>query len=701
MNAIDTSRIRNVALVGHPGAGTTALAEALLVRAGALTRPPKAEPGNLLDTDAESARAQQSYTVHLAPFEWTAPDGTTHRINLLDTPGSPDFASHVDAALAVADLVVFAVSAVDGVEPMTERWWHHVGTLGLPRMVVVTKDDKERADFRAVLAQLRDRLGSGFIPLELPLGEAHTLRGVVDLLDEPSRPDTGQPDPGQHDTSLPDTAGHRRAEPVPADLVEEEHRLHDALVEEIVAGDDAQLEKYLAGDTVTAVELGRSLAHELADGSEFPVLVVSAAMGVGVDRLADLICELGPSPDWRAVADTDGVLLGADPDGPAVVQVFATVSDPYLGQLSLFRVRSGTVRTDDRLVNTRTHADERLHSLYRVCGKEQTPVSEVVAGDIGAVAKLVDTRSGDTLGAKGNTWSAPHPAERATVHSVAIEPRTRADDDKMSAALARLLAEDPSLRVDRNDITMQTVLSGLGDTHVSVAVAVLSRKFGVTVDTGEVKVAYRETVNTPARAEGKVRKQSGGHGQYAVVELSVSPLDRGEGFRFADATVGGSVPRQYIPAVEAGVVEAMTKGGLHGFPVVDVAVACVDGKYHSVDSSDMAFRTAAAAALRDALEVGGVTVLEPVSRVTVTVPSTLQGDVMSDITNRRGRVLGSTTDEHGDQVVEALVPAAELTHYSIDLRSLTGGRGRFETWHDRYEALPAHLVDAAKKSLAA
>lgn len=687
MNAIDTTRIRNVALVGHPGAGTTALAEALLVRAGALTRPAKGEPGSLLDTDAESARAQQSYTLHLTPFEWTATDGHTYRVNLLDTPGSPDFASHVDAALAVADLVVFAVSAVDGVEPMTERWWHRVSALGLPRMVVVTKDDKDRADFHVVLDQLSKRLGPGFVPLELPLGEARSLHGVVDLLDDTVH--EYEPDGRHHDDAIP------------AEMAEEERRLHEALVEEIVAGDDAQLEQYLAGEMVQVADLERTLAHQVAAATEFPVLVVSAATGVGVDRLADLICELGPAPDWREAEADDGSLLHADPAGRTTVQVFATVSDPYLGQLTLFRVRSGTVRADERLVNLRTHADERFHALYRLCGKEQAPLAEVVAGDIAAVAKLVDTRSGDTLGAKGTTWCAPHPTARATVHSVAIAPRTRADDDKMSAALARLLAEDPSLRVDRNDITMQTVLSGLGDLHVTVAVSVLARKFGVAVDTGDVKVAYRETVNGPARAEGRVRKQSGGHGQYAVVELTVSPLDRGEGFRFTDATVGGSVPRQYLPAVESGVIEAMAQGGLHGFPVVDVAVACVDGKYHSVDSSDMAFRTAAAAALRAALDAGGVTVLEPVSRLTVVVPSALQGDVMGDITNRRGRVLGSTTDDHGDQVVEALVPAAELTRYSIDLRSLTGGKGRFEAWHDRYEALPAHLVDAAKKSLAA
>jgi len=685
VNAIDTSRIRNVVLVGHPGAGTTTLAEALLARAGTTTRSTKGEAPVRLDSDPESARARQSYSLHLAPFEWTASDGLTYRVNLIDTPGSPDFAGQVDAALSVADLVVVAVSADDGVETMTERWWRRAVALDLPRMVVVTKDDKDRADFHAVLGQLADRLSGRFVPVELPLGEAASLHGVVDLIRE----------------ATSDTAVPQRAGAIPAEIAVEAHQRHDVLVEEIVSGDDSLLEEYLSGRELSVADLEQTLAHEIADRLEHPVMVVSATTGAGLDRLADLVCELGPAPTWRPTRGTHGDLLDADPAGVPVVQVFATTSDPYLGQLSVFRVRSGVVRTDDRLVNTRTNADERFHALYRITGAEQVAVTEVTAGDIAAVAKLVDTRSGDTLGARSSTWSAPVPDDRPVVHSIAIAPHTRADDDRMSAALARLLAEDPSLRVDRNDTTNQTVLSGLGDTHVGVAVAVLARKFGVTVDTAEVKVAYRETVETTVRAEGKVKKQSGGHGQYAVVDLTVAPLPSGDGIRFADATVGGSVPRQYIGAVEAGVVEALARGGVHGFPVVDVSVECVDGKYHSVDSSDMAFRTAAAAAVREAVERAGVVVLEPISRLRVTVPSALQGDVMGDIVGRRGRVIGSVTDGDGEQVVEALVPSSSLAHYSIDLRSMTGGRGTFVACHDRYEPLPVQLIEAAKKSTAA
>ena len=687
MNAIDTTRIRNVVLVGHSGAGTTTVAEALLARAGVSIGTGKGDPGGRLDTDPESTRAQQSYRLHVAPFEWTTADGAAHRVNLLDTPGAPDFAGQVDAALAVADLVVVAVSAVDGVEEMTERWWRRAVELDLPRMVVITKDDKDRADFRTALGQIEERLDGRFVLLEMPLGEAASLHGVVDLLSESAL------------DVAPDRST-RRVE-IPADISAEEHRRHDALVEEIVSGDDSLLDDYLSGRTPAVTDLGRTLAREVADRLEHPVLVVSAATGAGVDHFADLLCGLGPHPAWRAAVGADGGVLPADPDGPGVVQVFATTSDPYLGQLSLFRVRSGTIRTDDRLTNRRTRAEERFHALYRIAGNDAVPVTEVVAGDIAAVAKLVDTRSGDTLGARATAWSAPPVEERPTVYSVAITPRTRADDDRMSAALARLLAEDPSLRVDRNDTTVQTVLSGLGDVHVDVAVAVLARKFGVAVDTAEVKIAYHQTIDTAARAEGKVKKQSGGHGQYAVVELAVTPLPRGAGFRFADATVGGSVPRQYIGAVEAGVVEAMAHGAVHGFPVVDLSVECVDGKFHSVDSSDMAFRTAAAAALREAVERAGVTVLEPISHLSVTTPSAFQGDVMSDITGRRGRVIASMTDERGDQVVEALVPTAELARYSIDLRSLTAGRASFVARHDHYDPLPAHLVDAAKRSLAA
>jgi elongation factor G len=684
-----TERIHNVVLVGHAGVGKTTLAEALLARAGAIPRAGKVDDGtSVLDTEPESVKSRISMSLTLAPFEWTATDGQTYKVNVLDTPGAIDFAGEVDAAMSIADLAVFVVSAVEGVEPQTEMLWRRAAAMQLPRMIFVSKEDKDRADFHLVLQQLKDAFGSGIAPLELPLGEAASLHGVVDVLSE--------------EALDYDASGARHAEPLPSDVADEEHTLHDALIEEIVSGDDDQLERYLSGDTPSVAELERTLAREVLECLEFPVLLGSAATGVGIDRLADLLCELSPTAADRAtavVAGESSVDVPADPAAQPLLHVFKTIADPYIGQLSVFKVLSGTVRADDRLVNSTNGTDERLHGLFLLRGKDQTPVNEVVAGDIAAVSKLANTRTGDTLAPKGTPVRVAGVARRSPQYGVAIVPRTQADDDKLGNALARIQAEDPSLYVDRVEETRQTVLRGLGDTHIQVTIDRIARKFGVNVDLAPLRVAYRETVAGRAEAEGKLKKQSGGHGQFAVVNLRVDALPRGEGFVFKDATVGGSIPRNYIPAVQTGVEETMARGGVHGFPVVDVAVECYDGKYHSVDSSEMAFKTAASQGFKDAMESAGVLVLEPVSLLTVTVPSAYQGDVMSDVTTRRGRVQGSSTNEHGEQVIEALVPAAEVTRYAIDLRSMTGGRGQFEAQHHHYDVLPQHLVEKAKQTL--
>ncbi len=689
MKSYPTDRIRNVALVGHGGAGKTTLAEALLVRAGAVPRAGRVDDGtSQLDTEPESIKRRMSLSLSLAPFEWKTEDGTEFKVNLLDTPGYLDFEGEVDAALSVADLAVFVVSAVEGVEVQTERLWRKAAALGLPRMIFVSKEDKERADFHSVLDQLKAAFGAGITPLELPLGEAGSLHGVADVLSE---------------TALDyEPGGRHHTEPMPDDVAAEEHALHDALLEEIVSGDDDQLERYLSGDVPSVAELERTLAHEVLDCVEFPVLLGSAVTGVGVDRLADFICELGPSPADRPMQVEAGdavVPVAADAAGKPLAYVFKTIADPYIGQLSLFKVLSGAVRVDDRLLNSSNGGEERLHALLVLRGKEQLPATEVAAGDIAAVAKLANTHTADTLAPKGSPVKVVGPPRPAPQYGVAIVPHTQADDDKMGNALGRLQAEDPSLWVQRVDETNQTVLRGIGDTHVTVALERMARKFGVNVDTAEVRVAYRETINGPAAAEGKLKKQSGGHGQFAVVNLRVAPLGRGEGFRFTDAVVGGAIPRNFMGSVQTGIEEAMVRGGVHGFPVVDVAVECHDGKYHSVDSSDMAFKTAAAMGFRDAMAAAGVVVLEPVSLLSVVVPGGYQGDVMGDITSRRGRVQGTNAVGHGEQEIEALVPASELQHYAIDLRSITGGRGTFTMQHDHYDVLPAHLVDKAKQSL--
>ncbi|MEI8239585.1 MAG: elongation factor G [Actinomycetota bacterium] len=688
MKSYPTHRIRNVALVGHSGAGKTSLAEALLLRAGAVPRAGKVDDGtSVLDTEPESQKRKMSLSLALAPFEWKATDGETYKVNLIDTPGYLDFEGEVDAALTVADLALFVVSAIEGVEPQTEMIWRKVAALDIPRMVFVNKEDKDRADFHGVLDQLRVAFGTGFAALELPLGEASSLHGVADVLSE----EAFDYEPG----------GTHHREPMPDEVVAEGHALHDALVEEIVSGDDEQLERYLSGDEPSVAELERTLAHEVLDGVEVPVLLGSAATGVGIDRLADFLCEIGPSPADRSttVLAGDGTVeVSADAAGQPLAYVFKTVADPYLGQLSLFKVLSGTVKSDDKLVNSSSGGEERLHGLFVLRGKEQLPVTEVAAGDIAAVAKLAATHTGDTLTPKGSPVKAIAPVAPVPQYAVAVVPHTQADDDKMGNALARLQAEDPSLRIDRLEETNQTVVRGHGDMHVAVAIERMARKFGVNVDTVDVRVAYRETVSGKADAEGKLKKQSGGHGQFAVVNLRISPLERGAGFEFKDAIVGGTIPRNYIPAIEAGIEEAMAKGGVHGFTVVDVRVEIFDGKYHSVDSSDMAFKTAASVGFRDAMAAAGVVVLEPISLLSVTVPTAHQGDVMGDITSRRGRVQGTEAVEHGEHVVAALVPASELQRYAVDLRSMTGGRGRFTVQHSHYDVLPPNLVDKAKQS---
>ena len=685
MADLATERVRNVVLVGHSGAGKTSLADALLARAGVVPRAGKVDDGtSALDTEPESVKRKISLSLGLAPFTWTASDGNTYRINLLDTPGYADFEGEVDAAMSVADLAVFVVSAVDGVEVSTELLWRKAAQRRLPRMVFVNKEDKERADFHAVLAQLTATFGSGFAPLELPIGEASSLHGIADVLSE----EAYEYEPG----------GTHHSEPMPADVADEEHRLHDAIVEEIVSGDDDQLERYLSGDALSVAELERTLRHEVLDGIEFPVLLGSAATGVGLDRLADFICELGPCPLDRpvtVVAGDDLVEVAADKGAKPLLYVFKTIADPFVGQLSVFKVLSGVVRADDHLVNSRTGTDERLHGLFVLRGKEQMPVTEVSAGDLAAVAKLASVHTGDTLAPKGLPVRVDGIEVAVPQYGVAIVPRTQADDGKLGSAIARLQAEDPLLHVERNDETHQTVLRGLGDTHVAVALERLARKFGVNVDTAPVRVAYRETIAGHADVEGKVKKQSGGHGQFAVAQMRVSPLPRGAGFAFVDSVVGGAIPRNLIPAVQKGVEETMVGGGLHGFPIVDVQVDCYDGKYHSVDSSEMAFKTAASVGLKDALAKAGVVVLEPVSLVRISVPSNHQGEVMGDITTKRGRVLGTDTADHGEQVVTAHVPTREIQRYAVELRSMTGGRGRFTAEHDHYDVLPSHLVDAA------
>jgi elongation factor G len=684
-----TGQIRNVALVGHSGAGKTSLAEALLHRAGAIPRMGRVEDGTTsCDFDPEEHKRGISLSLAVAPLEWR-----DHKINLIDTPGYADFMGEVAAALRIADLAVFVVSALDGVEVQTEEAWEMARALGVPRMVFVNKLDRERASYDATLAQLRDRLGAGIAPLELPIGSEAGFRGIADLLT---------------DTAHIYTDGVPHTEEIPDEMEELEHQVHDNLVEGIVVADDEMLERYLDGDVPGLDELERTLHDGIAAASVFPVVIGSATREIGVDRLADLLVEIGPSPLDRPVPIVAGngdepvrTDVTADPSGDPLAFVFKTIADPYVGQVSLFRVVSGTVRPDDHLVNSRTGGDERLHGLLTMRGKEQEPASELVAGDIGAVSKLAGTITGDTLAPRGKPVRIEPIEQPEPTLALAVVPHTQADEDKLATALHRLADEDPALRIERNDETHQTLLQGTGETHLQITLEKLTRKFGANVDTEPIRVAYRETITKPITGvEGRHKKQTGGHGQFGVCVIDVEPLSRGDGFSFASRVVGGAISRSYIGAVQKGIEETMGDGGVYGYPVVDVGVTVTDGKEHSVDSSEMAFKVAGRLAFRAALAQAGPVILEPVSRIVVVVPLEVQGDVMGDLNSRRGRVQGTDTTSDGRQVVTALVPTSEIQRYAIELRSLTGGRGRFHAQHNHYDILPSHLVDAVRREVA-
>ncbi len=670
-----TDRIRNVALVGHAGNGKTMLAEALLLRAGVLSRMGSVEAGTTAsDVEEEERQRGQSLSMTVLPFSWG-----DHHVNLIDTPGYADFAGEVEAALRVADLLVFVVDAVAGVQSEDERLWRVAAARGIPRLVFVNKMDRERADFDRVLGEIRERFSStGIEPVELPVGRESGFHGVADLVTE--------------HVWLYDSGRAEERDEVPDDIAEREHEEHDHLVEDVVEQDDSLLERYLEGEQPTAEELERALHEGVDRAVVFPVLVGSAVGPVAVDRLAEFICHVGPSPSEvppaLAEAAGDVVEVPCDPDGPPVAFVFKTVTDPYVGQLSMFKVLSGTVAVDDFLVDARTGEKQRLHGLVRVRSAGHEPLARVVAGDLAAVTKLTGLAAGDTLVADGFPVRVPPLELPEPVHGIAIAAATQADEDKLAVALQKVLHDDPSLRVVHDDETGQTVLRGAGETQLQVTLDRIRRRHGVAVEVLPLAIAYRETLAAPAEVEGRHKKQSGGRGQFGVVQMRFEPLERGAGFEFVDAVVGGAVPRNLIPAVEKGIVESMQRGGPHGHRVVDLRATLLDGKHHAVDSDEASFKMAGSLALRAALEAAGSTVLEPISVVDVIVPTEAQGDVIGDLNARRGQVTGTEAGPGaGEVTIHALVPAAELTSYATDVRSMTHGRGRFRAAFDRYEAV--------------
>ena len=679
MKTYDAPSIRNVLLVGHGGSGKTTLTEALLFAAGAATRMGSVEDGNTVtDFEPEEVKKGISVSLALAPIEWRG-----MKINLLDAPGYADFIGDVKAALRAADACLFVVSAVDGVEVQHEVVWELAVEADLPRAFFVNKVDRERASFQRTLDQLTQAFGTQVAPLQFPIGEEHEFDGVADLLSRKAYryPSGPKGDEGQW----------------PEDIAGKADPYREKLTEAVAEADDTLLEKYLEEGELSEEDVVGGVKAGLAEAKFAPVLCGSASRAMGVDRLADLIVDAFPSPADRPpvkvmTKDGEEQERRCDPGEPLTAFVFKTISDPYVGRISLFRAFSGKVRPDSSAHNATQGADERIGQLFTMRGKEHESVGEVPAGDIGGVAKLSHTHTGDTLSTKDAPVTVAALELPEALYALAVEPKTQGDEDKLSTAFARLQEEDPTFRVERQQDTHETVLYGMGEAHLDVMTDRMKRKFGVEVVTHPVRVPYKETLRSKAPGLGRHVKQSGGHGQYGIAHIEVEPLDRGAGFEFVNKIVGGAIPSQFIPSVEKGVVKAMAEG-VTGHQMVDLRVTLHDGKYHTVDSSDMAFQIAGSLAIKDAAEKAGVVLLEPIVDVEVTVPESLTGDVIGDLNSKRGRVLGMDPTGTGKTKVHASAPQAEMTRYSIDLRSITGGRGVFTMRFSHYEEVPSHIAD--------
>src|SRR5689334_17473856 len=682
-------QVRNVVLVGHSGTGKSSLVEALLAATGTIQRPGSIEEGTTVsDFDEIEVKQQRSVNLTLAPVIHNG-----IKVNLLDTPGYADFTGDLRAGLRAADSALFAVSATDGIDGVTRMLWEECAAVGMPRAVVITKIDHQRAEFQATLDACREAFGDAVAPLYLPVGEP--VNGLIGLLSQ----------------KLYSYSGGERSEGAPAAADEERMTdLRGELIEGVIteSEDESLMDRYLSGEEIDPKVLIEDLEKAVAQSSFYPVLVVSAPQKIGMLELLEVMTEAFPSPAEHPlppVTTPDGkpvTGLSADPKGPLLAEVVKTTSDSYVGRISLVRVFSGTLRPDAS-VHVSGHGraasghedhddDERIGALTSPLGKQQRPVTQCAAGDICAVAKLSTAETGDTLSDKEKpllmeSWSMPEP-----LLPVAIVAKSKADEDKLSQALSRLVAEDPTLRLENNAETRQLVLWCMGEAHADLLLDRLANRYGVAVETTDLRVPLRETVAGKAQGLGRNVKQSGGHGEYGICHIEIEPLADASAFEFVDKIVGGVVPRQFIPSVEKGVRWQMEQGVVAGYPMIGIRVTLYDGKAHSVDSSDMAFQKAGRAALRDAVDKAQPKLLEPVDEVSVLVPDDYVGAIMSDVPSRRGRVLGTEQIGVGRTLVKAEIPELEITRYAIELRSLSHGTGSFTRSYLRHEPLPAHLA---------
>jgi elongation factor G len=687
MPADEVVRIRNVAVIGQGGTGKTTVADGLLFAAGATTRQGRIDDGSsAFDIEPEEQRRKSTITAHLHHAAWRK-----HELNLMDTPGYSAFLHDTRNCLRAATGAVLVLGPTGGEAKVeVEKLWSWCQELGLPRIAFVTRLDRERASLAHALEDLRAVEAKPAV-LQVPIGAEAEFRGVVDVL-------AGKAFVYQGDS------GTFQEAPVPAELADEVARARERLVETIAEADDALLEKYLEGTELDADEVRTALVAGARAGKFLPVLCGAAGRGIGLHPLLDAIVDLLPSPAdlpaWEGddPRTGDAVTRAADPAAPFSAYCFKTVVDPFAGKLSILRVVSGRLHSDLTCIDTARDARERIGHPLKLEGKKQTQVPSAVAGDIVAVAKLKDVTSGDTLADEKSPVVFPPLPDAPAAISFALQPKSKADDEKVMQGLHRLMEEDTALRVHRDEQTKEFVVSGTGQLHVEMAVERLRRKFGVDVELKAPKVPYKETIKGTAKAQGKHKRQTGGHGQYGDCWLELSPLPRGTGFEFEDAIVGGAIPRQFIPAVEKGVRELLPHGHLAGYPIVDVKVKCYDGSAHDVDSSEMSFKIAASLGFKKAFDMSKPVLLEPIMTITVTVPDEYIGDVIGDLNSRRGKVLGAEGKGRGLQSIRAHVPMSEVLRYAPDLRSMTSGRGDFELEFSHYEELPAHLAEKIIKT---
>ncbi len=680
MKLFKTEDVRNVAVVSHSGSGKTTLCEAMLFDAGAVDRLGKVTDGTSnFDFEPEEVKRQITISTSLFSIEWKK-----RKINILDTPGDPNFSAEVVAGLRAADFAILVVDAVDSVKPLTGKIWNHIEAAGMPRVLVVTKMDRERANPDKVIADCKENLGVKPVVLQFPVGKESAFKGVVDLLSMKAIMSDG------------DGRKVSRAE-IPGDIKEEAQSRRDVLIEDLAEVDDQLMERYLEGGELGPEDLANALKEGIRKRVFMPVLCCAPGINVGIIPLLDLLSDACPSPadvTPMTAATNDGSQLdiAASQDGPFAAYVFKTLADPFAGRLTLFRIYAGSLTPDSHFLNSSRGTKERFGQLLAIQGKQQKQLESAQAGDIAAVAKLRETLTGDTLCSEKNALKIPPAPLPQAVISFAIEPKSKGDEDKITQSLAKLAEEDPTITVARDAATNEFLISGMGQVHIEVTVDKLKRKFGVDVNLKTPKVPYKETVKGKSKVEGKLKKQTGGRGQFAVAWLEIEPLPRGAGFEFVDRIVGGVIPRQYIPAVEKGIVESMVGGAVAGFPVVDVRVTVFDGKYHDVDSSEQAFKIAASKGFKKGVLQANPILLEPVMNMEVTVPEECMGDVMGDLNSRRGRISGMEATGN-TQVIKAQVPMAEVLKYASDLTSMTSGRGLFSMEFSHYEEVPASITE--------